>query len=134
MKPEYGFMLRAGFAALTAIDKINSGSTRAVPHGSMVEMSILSFADQTVCDLLNGGKKCYLDKDHHLQGAAQVPISSAQELVQMVAAVEMRITRGTKMNATPSRRPARTAWRPFRCTCLGWTGKPRKRLGCSSSA
>ena len=66
-------------------------------------MSILSFTDQTVLDLLNKNKPCYLDKSHHLQGAKHVPIKSARDLVQLAAAVETRTTRGTRMNDTSSR-------------------------------
>jgi hypothetical protein len=72
-------------------------------HGSMAEMSIMSFTDQTVLDLLNKNKPCYLDKSHHLQGAKHVPIKSARDLVQVAAAVETRTTRGTRMNDTSSR-------------------------------
>jgi len=66
-------------------------------------MSILSFGDQTVLDLLAGSKPCYVDAEHHLQGARCVPLRCAADLVAMVAAVEARSTRGTKMNDSSSR-------------------------------
>ena len=105
LKQDHGFILRACFAALEAVSRINeSGNlSRAVLHGSMVEMSIHSFTDQTVVDLLNRRKICFVDKSHHLQGALHVPLTSTRDVVNMVAAVERRTTRGTKMNDTSSR-------------------------------
>ena len=104
LRDEYGFILRAGFEALSAVDAINNDGSgaRAVLHASMVECSILSMASQTVGDLLNGSKPCYVDKSHHLQGARYAPLRSTRDLVLMVAAVEARSTRGTKMNDTSS--------------------------------
>ena len=49
--PEHGVILRSGFEALAALDAINAGAAaaekRAVLHGSMVEVSIVSMANQT---------------------------------------------------------------------------------------
>ena len=57
LKPEHGFILRSGLEALAAVEELNTsggGAKRvAVLHGSMVELSIVSFTDQTVTDLLN---------------------------------------------------------------------------------
>ena len=54
LKEEHGFTLRSGFDALKIIQQYNSQpNTRAVLHGSMVEMSIMSLTDQSVQDLLN---------------------------------------------------------------------------------
>ena len=100
---EHGFILRAGFEALAAVESINSCGGRAVLHGSMVEMSIMSLVDQSVIDLLNNRQTCYVDKQHHLQGARLVPLQTAADIVNMAAAVETRLTRGTKMNDTSSR-------------------------------
>ena len=100
---DHGFILRAGFEALRAVESINSSGGQAVLHGSMVEMSILSFTDQTVLDLLNKNKPCYLDKTHHIQGAKHVPLTCTRDLVMLAAAVETRTTRGTRMNDTSSR-------------------------------
>ncbi len=47
-------------------------------------------------DLLNNNATCYVDKEHHLQGALMMPIGSARDLVQMAASVETRLTRGTR--------------------------------------
>ena len=93
MRDEYGFILRTGFEALAAVEAINSGGGRAVLHGSMVEMSIMSFTHQGVLDLLNNSKPCYVDEAHHLQGARHVPLRCTRDLVQMAAAVELRATR-----------------------------------------
>ena len=94
VQDEHGFILRTGFEALAAVEAINrAGGGRAVLHGSMVEMSIKSFQHQGVLDLLNHGRPCYVDKDHHLQGACTVPLRSTHDLVHMAAAVEARITR-----------------------------------------
>ena len=103
MQEDFGFILRAGFEALAKVNSINSAGGHAVLHGSMVEMSIMSFTDQTVLDLLNKNKPCFVDKSHHLQGAVHVPLKDAHDLVTMAAAVESRTTRGTRMNDTSSR-------------------------------
>ena len=104
LKEQHGFTLRSGFDALQAVQDYNSRpNTSAVLHGSMVEMSIMSLTDQSVQDLLNGRKTCFVDKDHHLQGALLIPLESARDIVKMAAAVETRLTRGTKMNDTSSR-------------------------------
>jgi kinesin family protein 15 len=102
--PEHGFILRSGLEALQAVASINSGgAAKAVLHGSMVEMSIMNLSDQSVIDLINGRKRCFVDKQHHLQGAVMVPLRTAAEVVHMAAAVETRLVRGTKMNDTSSR-------------------------------
>jgi hypothetical protein len=103
LQPEHGCILRAGFEALQVVAGLNAGNTRACLHGSMVEMSIMSLTDQSVNDLLNQRQKCYVDKAHHLQGALMVPIKTSHDLVRICAAVETRLTRGTKMNDTSSR-------------------------------
>eukprot|EP00943_MAST-04B_sp_MAST-4B-sp1_P006135 g6135.t1 len=104
LKEEHGFTLRSGFDALQVLSTLNSKpNTRAVLHGSMVEMSIMSLTDQSVQDLLNNRKTCFVDKSHHLQGAKLIPLENARDIVNMAAAVESRLTRGTKMNDTSSR-------------------------------
>jgi hypothetical protein len=100
---DHGFILRSGFEALAAVESINQSGRRAVLHGSMVEMTILTLSDQSVIDLLNGRAKCFVDKQHHLQGALLLPLKNGADLVNMAAAVETRLTRGTKMNDTSSR-------------------------------
>ena len=40
----------------------------------MVEMSILSGNAQNANDLLNKKKKCFVDKEHHLEGAVHLPL------------------------------------------------------------
>ena len=68
LKKEHGFILRSGLEALEFVKSINAGKdARAAMYGSMVEMSIESFQDQTVQDLLNRRKHTYIDKQHHLQ-------------------------------------------------------------------
>ena len=101
----HGLILRSGFAALAAIDAINRAGdgSRAVLHGSMVEMSILSASSQNAGDLLANKKACFVDDKHHLQGAVHLPLQDARALVTMAAAVETRLTRGTKMNNSSSR-------------------------------
>jgi hypothetical protein len=103
LKEEHGFILRCGFEALAMVESLASKGVRATLHGSMVEVSIMSFTDQSVTDLLNKRAKCYVDKSHHLQGAMKVLLRTAADVVKMAAAVETRLTRGTKMNDTSSR-------------------------------
>jgi len=103
LKPEHGIIPRAGIEALKRLCELNAQGCKAVLHGSMVEMSIFSLASQTVSDLLNDGKDCFIDKNHHLQGALMVPIRTSDDLMSFVAAVEARLTRGTQMNDTSSR-------------------------------
>ena len=104
LKDEHGFTLRTGFDALKEVSDLNSRpNCKAVLHGSMVEMSIMSLTDQSVQDLLNNRKTCFVDKSHHLQGAKLVPLRDASDIVKMAASVEDRLTRGTKMNDTSSR-------------------------------
>ena len=68
LRKEHGFILRSGLEALQYVNAVNAGGdARAAMYGSMVEMSIESFQDQTVQDLLNRRKQTYIDKQHHLQ-------------------------------------------------------------------
>ena len=105
MHDKYGFILRAGFEGLAAISKINNAGddSHAILHGSMVEFSIENAKVQHASDLLNNKKKCFVDKNHHLEGARYVPLTDARSLVEMAAAVETRLSRGTKMNDSSSR-------------------------------
>ena len=124
MRDEYGFILRAGFEALAAVAAINSGGggggDRAVLHGTMVEMSIMSWQNQAVFDLLDASKPCYVDKEHHLQGARYVPLRCARDLVRMAAAVEARITRGSSLRTT-GLWGARSRW-SWCMRCSRWIG------------
>jgi len=101
--PEHGFCLRAGLECLESVAALAAQGVGAVLHGSMVEISILSFTDQTCCDLLNGRTPCYIDDNHHLQGAKQIPLRGKGDVVRMAAGVEERMVRGTRMNDTSSR-------------------------------
>ena len=102
--PEHGIILRSGLEILQAVAAINaSGTRKATLHGSMVEMSIMTLTNQSVVDLINNRKVCFVDKSHHLQGAAMVPLRTAGDVVRMAGAVETRLVRGTKMNDTSSR-------------------------------
>ena len=103
VQEEHGFIIRSGMAALEELERLSAFGRNAVLFGSMVELSILTFQDQTACDLINGRKPYFVDADHHLQGAAQVPLRNALDVVRMAAAVETRLVRGTKMNDTSSR-------------------------------
>ena len=103
LRGEHGLVLRAGFAAPAATHQLKAAGSRAMLHGSTVETSTTSLTDHAVHDLLQDRKLCFVDKAHHLQGARQVPLQSASELLQMAAAVETRLTRGTKMNDNSSR-------------------------------
>lgn len=104
LSDEHGFILRSGFDALQIVSELNSKSNyKAVLHGSMVEMSIMTLQDQSVLDLLNNKKICFVDKEHHLQGAKMILLENANDLVSLAAAVESRSTRGTLMNDTSSR-------------------------------
>jgi hypothetical protein len=101
---DHGFILRAGFDALKKVNEINNtNGCHAVLHGSMVEMSILSAKSQNAGDLLNKKKPCFVDIEHHLEGAVHIPLIDGRSLIQLAAAVETRLTRGTKMNQSSSR-------------------------------
>ena len=57
-------------------------------------MSILSSTDQTVRDLLRGWQVCFVDDDIHLHlGAEQMELRCAADVVQLAAAVAIRLTR-----------------------------------------
>ena len=43
LRPEHGFVLRSGLDCLVALQQLEARGCRAVLHGSMIEMSILSF-------------------------------------------------------------------------------------------
>ena len=101
VRENHGFILRAGFEGLAAVAAVQDGY--AVLHGSMVEFSIENAKTQYACDLLDRKKPCFVDKEHHLEGAKHVPLVDARSLVEMAAAVETRLTRGTKMNSASSR-------------------------------
>jgi hypothetical protein len=104
LSEDHGFILRTGFDALNMVSDLNSRSNcKAVLHGSMVEMSILTLLDQSVLDLLNNKKICFIDKEHHLQGAKMILLENSNDLVKLAAAVETRSTRETKMNVASSR-------------------------------
>ena len=103
LRAEHGCILRAGFEALEAITALRKAGTKAVVHASMVEISIASLSQQSVHDLLNNMAPCYVDEQHHLQGARQVALETPADVVRMAAKVENRLTRGTKMNDTSSR-------------------------------
>eukprot|EP00937_MAST-01D_sp_MAST-1D-sp2_P007221 g7221.t1 len=103
LRPEHGFLLRSGLESLAAVEELEGRGCKAVLHGSMIEMSILSFTDQSCKDLLKGMALCFVDDDHHLQGAEQMELRCAADVVRLAAAVETRLTRGTKMNDTSSR-------------------------------
>jgi len=105
MRDEYGFILRAGFDALQSVAKINDGSSKskALLFGSMVELSLLCVSAQNASDLLNGKRQCFVDKYNHLEGAAHIPLVDSRALVDMAAAVESRLARGTNMNNSSSR-------------------------------
>jgi hypothetical protein len=78
LRPEHGFVLRAGLDSLAAVQALEASGCKAVLHGSMIEMSILSFQDQNCKDLLKDMAVCFVDDDYHLQGAEQMvgPASS----------------------------------------------------------
>eukprot|EP00501_MAST-03F_sp_TOSAG23-6_P001167 GSMAST32.ASY1.ANO1.1211.1 assembled CDS len=101
--PEHGFLLRSGLDSLAAVQRLVSAGHKAVLHGSMIELSILSFTNQSCKDLLKGMAICFVDDEYHLQGAEQMEIKSVADVVKLAAAVETRLTRGTKMNLASSR-------------------------------
>ena len=96
----FDFTLRSALTPCKQFKIIIQRQIRATfrQHGRDVNNSL---ADQSVQDLLTG--KHVVDKDHHLQGALLIPLESARDIVKMAAAVETRLTRGTKMNDTSSR-------------------------------
>jgi hypothetical protein len=103
LRPEHGFVLRSGLDCLAAMRDLEARGCKAVLHGSMIEMSILSFTEQNCMDLLKDYSVCFVDDEYHLQGTEQMELRCAADVVQLAAAVETRLTRGTKMNDTSSR-------------------------------
>ena len=103
LRPEHGFVLRSGLDCLAALQGLRARGCKAVLHGSMIEMSILSFQEQNCMDLLKDYTVCFVDDDYHLQGTEHMELHCAVDVVQLAAAVETRLTRGTKMNDTSSR-------------------------------
>ena len=104
LRTEHGIFLRSALDALEAVaarNAVRRGS--AVLHGSLLELSIASFTDQTISDLTNGGAPCFVDESHHVQGARQIPLVCASDAVRLAAFVETRLTGATKMNCTSSR-------------------------------
>ena len=95
IREEHGFIIRAGFEALRAVSELEAQGCKVILHGSMVEITIMSLTDQTASDLLNNLAPCYIDSEHHLQGALQMPLTTAADVVNMAAAVETRLVRGT---------------------------------------
>ena len=72
LRAEHGIILRAGLEALAAVEELSASGAKALLHGSMVDISIMSLSNQIATDLLNERKACYVDDKHHLQGALQV--------------------------------------------------------------
>jgi kinesin family protein 5 len=103
LRPEHGFVLRSGLDCLAALQELAARGCKAVLHGSMIEMSILSFQEQNCMDLLKDYTVCFVDDEYHLQGTEHMELRCAADVVQLAAAVETRLTRGTKMNDTSSR-------------------------------
>ena len=103
LMPEHGFVLRSGLDCLVAVRALEARGCKAVLHGSMIEMSITSFTDQTCKDMLADMASCFVDDAFHLQGAHQMELTCAADVVQLAAAAETRLTRGTRMNDTSSR-------------------------------
>lgn len=106
-REEHGLFPRAAFEAVEAVERVNNlkgkGGGRALLYGAMVEMWIGSFSMQNALDLLNGRQMCFVDREHHLQGAKQVPLRTGADVVKLAAAVELRMTKATRMNASSSR-------------------------------
>ena len=132
LRPDHGFLLRAGLDSLAAVAALRARGCKAVLHGSMIEMSIQSFADQNCKDLLKDLAVCFVDEHYHLQGASQMELRCAADVVHLAAAVETRLTRGTKMNDTSSRRYCTVCPEPL--FALGMTLAPAATASqCSSS-
>ena len=94
--------------AVTKYIKENN-NTNAMLHGSMVEFSILNAKSQCASDLLNNKKKCFVDK-YIFRRCHSSSLTDARTLVEMAAAVEGRLERGTKMNNSSSRSHCITAF------------------------
>jgi hypothetical protein len=104
LRPEHGFVLRSGLDTLAAVQALEARGCKVALHGAMIEMSILSFQDQRCTDLLRSDMPiCFIDDENHLQGAEQMELKCAADVIHLAAAVEKRLTRGTKMNDTSSR-------------------------------
>ena len=80
---------RVGFGH--RLGALEATGKKAVLHGSMVEITILSFNDQTATDLLNGKAPCYVDDKHHLQGAKQLPLRTAADVVAPASPLEVSV-------------------------------------------
>jgi hypothetical protein len=72
LRPEHGFVLRSGLDSQAAVQALEARGCRAALHGAMIEMSILSFQEQNCKDLLKDMAVCFVDDEHHLQGAEQM--------------------------------------------------------------
>jgi len=103
LRPEHGFVLRSGLDCLAAMQELRARGCKVVLHGSLIEMSIMSFQEQNCMDLLKDYTVCFVDDEFHLQGTEHIELECAADVVQLAAAVETRLTRGTKMNDTSSR-------------------------------
>ena len=85
LRPEHGFVLRSGLDCLAAMQELTARGCKAVLHGSMIEMSILSFSEQNCMDLLKEYTVCFVDDDYHLQGTEHMELRCAADVVQLAA-------------------------------------------------
>jgi hypothetical protein len=98
IEPQHGIILRAGLEALNFVESQPQG--KAMLQGAKVELTIASLANQIVSDLLNDMVQGYVDSENRLKGVRQVRLRAPADVVRFSAAVERRLTRGTRMNDT----------------------------------
>lgn len=72
LRPEHGCVLRSSLDSLAAVQALEARGCKAMLHGSMIEMSIMSWQDQNCKDLLKDMAVCFVDDENHLQGAEQM--------------------------------------------------------------
>ena len=77
--PEHGLFLCSDLDSLARMQELEARGCTVALHGSMIATSILSFQDQNCTDLLIDMAVCFVDDDHHLQGATQKELRSAAE-------------------------------------------------------
>lgn len=97
--PNHGLLLRTLMEVYNqSIEENNKGESSCILTGSMVELNW----DQPL-DLLNNKQLCSIDDKNQLVGATQIILNSPNDIIELLVAVESRLTNGTLMNDNSSR-------------------------------
>ncbi|GIQ80384.1 kinesin-like protein [Kipferlia bialata] len=110
--PDYGILPRAALAILQGLNEAETtlGDTYVLT-GSMLETT---YSLTGLGDLLDPSLEAYLDNNHDVVGAMQVPLRSREAIMSFISTVEARATRATGMNDTSSRSHCVTQLRLWR--------------------